>query len=168
MIRPATPADCAAIAGIWNPIIRDTLVTFTTAEKTVGSLTATLAEKAAAGQTFLLAVEGASVLGFATYGQFRAGPGYARTVEHTILLGPAARGRGIGRALMAAVERHAAAAGAHSMIGGVSGANPAGRAFHAALGYREVAILSEVGFKFGQWLDLVLMQKFLDPSDLPR
>lgn len=158
MIRPATPADCAAIAAIWNPVIRDTAITFTTLEKTGAGLAATLAEKAAAGLPFLVAAE-EEVLGFATYGAFRSGPGYARTMEHTVVLGPAARGRGIGRALMAALEDHARARGVHSLIAGVSAENPAGRAFHAALGYAEIAVLPEVGFKFGRWMDLVLMQK---------
>lgn len=168
MIRPATAADCAAIAAIWNPVIRDTLVTFTTAEKTAEGLAATLAEKAEAGHGFFVAEAGGGIAGFATYGQFRAGPGYARTMEHSVILAPEGRGRGLGRALMAAVEDHAAAGGAHSIFAGVSGANPEGRAFHAALGYREVAVLPEVGFKFGRWLDLVLMQKILTPSVLPR
>lgn len=160
MIRPAAPADCPGIAAIWNPIIRDTAVTFTTAEKTAEGLAATLAEKAAAGLPFLVAEDG-GLLGFATYGPFRAGPGYARTMEHTIILGPAARGRGVGRALMAAVEDHARARGVHSMFAGVSAENPAARAFHAAVGYAEIAVLPEVGWKFGRWMDLVLMQKRL-------
>ena len=168
MIRPATPGDCARIAAVWNQIIRDTLITFTTAERTEEGLRALLEEKSAQGfATFVAEADGA-VLGFATYGQFRAGPGYARTMEHTVLLAPEARGRGFGRGLMAAVENHAAAGGAHSIFAGVSGANPEGRAFHAALGYREVAVLPQVGFKFGQWLDLVLMQKFLAAAALPR
>ncbi|WP_343116784.1 N-acetyltransferase family protein [Ostreiculturibacter nitratireducens] len=161
MIRPATPDDCPAIAAIWNPVIRDTLITFTTAEKTPEGLAATLAEKEAAGYAFLVAEEEGRILGFATYGQFRAGPGYARTLEHTVVLAPDCRGRGVGRALMAAVEDHARAGGARSVFAGVSAANPEGRAFHAALGYRETAVLRDVGYKFDRWLDLVLMQKFL-------
>jgi len=168
MIRPARAADCAAIAAVWNPVIRDTPITFTTAEKTAEGLAATLAEKAAAGHGFFVAEAAGRIVGFATYGQFRAGPGYARTMEHTVLLAPEGRGLGLGRALMAVVEDHAAAGGAHSIFAGVSAANPQGRAFHAALGYREVAVLPEVGFKFGRWLDLVLMQKILTRSDLPR
>ncbi|MFC2966680.1 GNAT family N-acetyltransferase [Acidimangrovimonas pyrenivorans] len=160
-IRPATPADCPAIAAIWNPIIRDTLVTFNAVEKSPADLETLIAEKAAASHAFLVAEDDGGLLGFASYGQFRGGIGYARTMEHTVILGPDARGRGVGRALMTAIEDHARAGGAHSIFAGVSAANPAGRAFHAAIGYREAAILREVGYKFGQWLDLVLMQKML-------
>lgn len=161
MIRPATDRDAAAILAIWNPVIRDTLVTFNAAEKTEAELCTLIAERNAAGHCLLVAEEAGEILGFASYSQFRGGIGYRRTMEHTILLGPAARGRGIGRALMTAVEDHARAAGAHSIFAGVSGGNPEGRAFHAAMGYREVAILPEVGFKFGRLHDLVLMQKIL-------
>lgn len=149
-----------AIAALWNPIIRDTAITFTTDEKSAEGLAATLAEKAGADFPFLIA-EAGELLGFATYGSFRNGPGYRRTVEHTIILAPQARGRGIGRVLMAALEEHARARSIHSLIAGVSGENPSGRAFHAAIGFVEIAVLPEVGFKFGRWMDLVLMQKRL-------
>ncbi len=163
VVRPATAGDATAIAAIWNPVIRDTLVTFTTAQKTEDDLRAMLEGKASAGLGFFVAVDDrATVLGFATYGPFRAGPGYRHTMEHTIVLAPDARGRGTGRALMLAVERHARARGVHSLWAGVSAGNPDGRAFHAALGYAEIAVLPEVGYKFGRWLDLVLMQKILD------
>jgi phosphinothricin acetyltransferase len=101
------------------------------------------------------------VVGFATYFQFRGGVGYRHTLEHSIMLDARVRGLGLGRALMAAVEDHARAAGHHTLFAGVSGANPEGRAFHAAIGFRDVATLREVGFKNGQWLDLWLMQKML-------
>lgn len=161
MIRAAAPADAAALAALWNPVIRATLATFTAQEKTAADIAAMIQARSEADHGFFLAEQGGRLLGFATYGQFRAGVGYARTMEHTIVLAPEAQGQGVGRALMAVIEGHAAARGAHSMIAGVSGANPAGVAFHAALGYREVARLPEVGWKFGRLLDLVLMQKRL-------
>lgn len=160
-VRSATAGDAAAIAAIWNAVIRDTLITFNPVEKSedeVGGLIA--ARTGAAGGTFV-AEEAGVVLGFATYAQFRAGAGYARTMEHTILLSPTARGRGLGRALMAALEADARAKGVHSLFAGVSSANTEGRAFHAALGFREVAVLPEVGWKWDRWLDLHLMQKRL-------
>ncbi len=160
MIRAATEADAGAVAALWNHWIRDTLVTFNAAEKSGAEVAEMIAARQAAGQAFLVAAEG-GLLGFATYAQFRGGVGYARTMEHTVLLAPDARGRGLGRALMRAVEDHARGAGVHSLFGGVSGANPEGRAFHLAMGFAEVAVLREVGWKWGRWLDLHLMQKIL-------
>jgi L-amino acid N-acyltransferase YncA len=161
MIRAAVPADSARIAEIWNSVIRDTTITFTTAEKTAESIAALIADRIQAGNAFLVAVEAGKVLGFAGYGTFRTGSGYVHTREHTVILAEAARGRGLGRALMAALEDHARARGVHAMIGGVSGENAAGIAFHTAIGYRETGRLPETGRKFGRWLDLVFMQKNL-------
>lgn len=162
MIRPAAPGDAAGIRAIWNPLIRDTAVTFNAAEKTEAEVAALVAARnAAPGQGFVLAEEAGEVAGFVTWGPFRNGVGYARTAEHTILLAPAARGRGLGRALMAAAEAAARADGIHSLFAGISAENPAGVAFHAAAGFTEVARLREVGWKFGRWMDLILMQKFL-------
>ncbi|SIO31468.1 phosphinothricin acetyltransferase [Rhodovulum sp. ES.010] len=167
-VRPAVAADAPAIAAIWNPVIRDSLVTFNPVEKTPDEVAALIETRQAAGHGFLVGLQGADVAGFAAYGQFRAGAGYAHTMEHTILLAPGARGRGLGRALMQAVEAHAAAGGAHSMIADVSAANPGGIAFHARLGYLRIARLPQVGRKAGHWLDLVLMQKRLDAApDFP-
>lgn len=161
MIRPATREDAEAIAEIWNAVIRDTAITFTTELKTPRGLRADIYLKREAGQGFFVFEEAGAILGFATYFPFRKGPGYAHSMEHTVLLGPQARGRGAGRGLMAVLEGHARARGVHSMWAGVSGENPDGVAFHTALGYREIARLPEVGRKFGRWMDLVLMQKIL-------
>ena len=161
ILRPAEARDAPAVAAIWNPVIRETAATFTTLEKTPDGLAADFAVRAAEGKLFLLAEEAGELLGFATYFQFRNGPGYARTMEHSIILAPAARGRGVGRALMAALEDHAKAAGVHSLWAGVSAENSAGIAFHRSVGFAEVARLPEVGHKFGRWMDLVLMQKIL-------
>ncbi len=163
IIRPARASDAGAVAAIWNPVIRETAATFTTLEKTPEGLAADFAARAAEGKAFLLVLRGDALLGFATYGQFRNGPGYGRTMEHSIILAPEGRNQGVGRALMAALEAHAAAGGAHSLWAGVSGENAAGLGFHRAIGFAEVARLSQVGFKFGRWMDLVLMQKFLTP-----
>jgi phosphinothricin acetyltransferase len=159
-IRPANPADSAAIAAIWNPIIRDTLVTFNAAERPAAEIAALIASARDNGRAFLVAEE-SGLLGFVTYSQFRNGVGYRHSMEHTIILAPEARGRGVGRALMTAAEAHAASGGAHVMVAGISAENPAARAFHAAIGYREVAVVPEVGHKFDRWLDLVLMIKRL-------
>lgn len=160
MIRRARPGDAAAVAAIWNRIIRDTSATFTTAEKDAQALARTIT----AGAPFHVAEEAGAVIGFVTASQFRAGPGYAHTFEHSVHVAPAAQGCGHGRALMQTVEADLAARGVHSLFAGVAGENVDGAAFHAALGYREVARLPEAGWKFGRWHDLVLMQKMLAPG----
>ena len=161
MIRLAGAWDATAIAGIWNRVIRDSTITFNAVEKDPNDLVRFMVRRADNGHATFVAEEEGEVLGFATYGQFRAGVGYARSMEHTIMLAEGARRRGIGAALLEAVEAHARAGGAHSMIAGVSGTNEAGVAFHAARGYGEIARVPEVGWKHATWLDLVLMQKIL-------
>jgi len=161
MIRPATPDDAQAIAEIWNPVIRDTEITFNAQQKSPDDIKTLIATRAEDGHAFLVAEENHQIQGFATYFQFRGGVGYARTMEHTVILAPHAHGQGLGRKLMQAVEDHARARGAHSIFAGVSSGNPAGVGFHQALGYTHVATLPEVGHKFGKTFDLHLLQKRL-------
>ncbi len=160
-IRDATAADVDAIAAIWNPVIRDTAATFNSQQKTPADIAQTIAARQAEGHAFLVATHGDRLLGFATYSQFRGGIGYARSMEHTIILSPRATGQGTGSRLMARLEHHARSAGAHCLFAGVSAENPAGLAFHARAGFAEVARLQQAGYKFGRYIDLVLMQKFL-------
>lgn len=162
MIRPARATDAPAIAAILNHWIENTAVTFNPVPKTDSDILDMITAKAAAGHAFLVAEDASGqLLGQASYGQFRAGQGYATCMEHSISLAPAAHGAGIGRALMTAIEDHARANGAHQMIAGISGENPQGRAFHERLGYRHIATVPQAGHKFGRFIDLLLMQKFL-------
>ncbi len=161
MIRPAEPADAKALAALLNHWITATAVTFNPVPKSEDDILGMIAAKAAAGHAFLVADQDGQLLGQASYSQFRGGEGYRTCMEHSISLAPLAKGRGIGRALLQAIEDHARAQGAHQMIAGVSGENPEGRAFHERMGYRHIATIPEAGFKFGRFMDLVLMQKFL-------
>lgn len=159
MIRAVTPTDVDAILAIWNPIIRDTVSTFNSEEKTRSGLLTYFRGKEKADEPFFVAEDGGEILGFATYGPFRGGVGYRHTFEHTIMVDPDGGGRGVGRALLKAVEVHAEKRGAHSLMAGVSGENDAGISFHKVMGYQEIARLPEVGRKFNRWFDLVLLQK---------
>lgn len=161
IIRLARCEDAEAIAAIWNPYIRDTATTFTTTEKAPAGIAGDIQLRLSEGKAFLVAESEAKVLGFATYFQFRSGPGYAHTMEHTVILSPEARGKGVGRALMKALEDHARKARVHSLVAGVSGENPNAIAFHERLGYERVALMPEAGRKFGRWMDLILLQKLL-------
>ncbi|MBT8417994.1 MAG: GNAT family N-acetyltransferase [Silicimonas sp.] len=161
IVRPATAADASAIADIQNPIIRDTAITFNSRERSP----AEVAEAIQNQPCFLVAEEAGDVIGFAHYFQFRGGLGYARTMEHTIVLSPHARGLGVGRALMNGIETDARTSGVGSLWAGVSGENPDGVTFHKRVGFEEVARLPKVGFKFGRWMDLILLRKWLQRDD---
>ncbi|MEZ5887675.1 MAG: N-acetyltransferase family protein [Paracoccaceae bacterium] len=161
IIRPAEDRDLPAIVALWNPVIRDTTIIFHTEERDEAKAAEIIATRRAGGHEFFVALEEGRLLGFATYAQFRAGNGYAHALEHSIILDPAAWGRGAGRALMRSLEDHARAAGGHTLFAGVAGENAAGIAFHEKVGFKTVAVIPEAGRKFGRWLDLVLMMKFL-------
>lgn len=157
MIRPATNVDVPAIQRLWNIAIRETLITFNSAEKSPTEV----AEAIEQFDTFLVAEIAGRVIGFAALFPFRSGAGYALTKEHSIMLDADARGNGIGRALMAALEDAARAQGVHSLIAGISASNLDGEPFHAAVGFSAVGRVKQAGRKFDQWHDLVLMQKLL-------
>lgn len=139
-------------------MIRDTLATFTTLEKTPVDILAMLEARPGA---FFVAEERGALSGFVTFGPFRSGPGYAATCEHSVIVDPKAQGRGVGHDLMAQAEAAARALGQHVMVAAISGANPGAVRFHHARGFRETGRMPQVGRKAGQWLDLVLMQKTL-------
>jgi len=151
VIRAATPADDAAIAAIWNDVIAQPHITFTTTPKTARHIAALRA----AGP--VLVTENAT--GFACAGPFRGGPGYADVAELSVHLAPEARGLGLGRALVTALEAALPQVGV--MVAAISGSNPDAVQFHAAMGYLHVGTMPRVGAKGGQRHDLILMQKIL-------
>ncbi len=155
MIRPATALDAPAIAPIWNQVIRETTITFNPTEKTLSEVETLIA------QNCLVWEEAGTVQGFGRIFPFRGGEGYRFTVEHTIMIHPGSHGRGGGRALLDALCQMAKAQGMHTMIAACSAEKPEAVKFHAACGFVTVATMPEVGFKFGRWIDLVLMQKSL-------
>ncbi|UWR08183.1 MULTISPECIES: GNAT family N-acetyltransferase [Ruegeria] len=161
IIRPALPRDAAEIAEITNSIIRETLITFTTTERSPEEIARDIDER---GLAFQVAELDGRVVGYATYGGFRSGPGYAHSREHTILLASEGRGRGAGRALIRTLEEVARSQGVHVLVAGISAENPGAISFHAAVGFETVGRMPEVGHKWGRWLDLVLMQKILAPE----
>lgn len=161
MIRDARPADAAAIGAIWNPIVRDTAVTFWPTERTDAEICAYIATKQDAGHGCFVLERDGQIVGFAAYSQFRHGGGYAHTMEHTIYTLPDLRGSGLGGRLLTHLEAHAHGRGARLMIGGVTGSNSGSIAFHARHGYAEWGRIPAAGFKFGQWHDLILMGKDL-------
>ena len=160
IIRRAKDTDAEALAAIHGHYVRNTLITFTTVEKSLRYWQ----NRILSDPPVFVADRAGCILGFGLYDSFRNGPGYAYTAEHSIYLAPDAQGHGAGRTLLSTVETEAGANGIHVLVAGISSANPVGLKFHAAMGYSETGRLSEVGFKNGQWLDTIFMQKFLSPG----
>lgn len=161
MIRDAGPDDAPAIAAIWNPIIRDTVVTFWPTPRGDAEIAALIADRQASGHPFVVAEDATGIAGFGTYSQFRTGGGYARSMEHTIYLAPRSQGQGSGRWLLGFLEGHARGKGHRLMIGGITASNDGSLRFHAREGYAEWGRIPCAGWKFGRFHDLVLMGKDL-------
>ena len=85
-IRPVIPYDANAIAELWNPIIRDSAFTFTSVQKTVSGIMREIKDCNQEGRGYFLAEDSLGLMGFCTHFQFRNGPGYSRTMEHSIIL----------------------------------------------------------------------------------
>lgn len=160
LIRDATEADLPAILAIYNHVIATSNAVYTETPSTLEDRQAWLAARRAGNFPVLVADDG-GVLGFASFGDFRPWPGFALTVEHSVHVHDAARGRGVGTALMQRLIPEAQARGKHVMIGGIDAANAASIALHRKLGFTEAGVLREVGRKFGAWLDLLFMQRML-------
>lgn len=109
----------------------------------------------------LAARDGSGLLGYASYGPFRAPSGYRLSAEHSIYVREDQRGIGIGKALLTALVERARAQGLHSLVGGIDADNQLSIALHKAFGFEETGRLPEIGRKFDRWLTLVFLQKQL-------
>ena len=166
ILRRASPGDCAAIASLLNAFLDTTAIEWREEHWTALGIAEWLDEH----ETVLIAEDGDEIIGVAAFGWFRdvvKWPGYRFAVENTIHVREDHWGSGVGRELMSALINEAKHTGKHVMIAAVDGANHASIRFHERLGFTEVAHMSEIGEKFGQWQDLVLMQLRLDDRSTP-
>ena len=107
------------------------------------------------------------LLAFGSYGTFRAWPAFKYTVEHSIYVYKDHRGKGLGNIVMKALIAAARQNDVHAMMGGIDASNSGSIALHERLGFKHVATLPEVGYKFGRWLDLSFYQLLLDTPLVP-
>ena len=105
--------------------------------------------------------------GFASYGAFRPHPAYKYTVEHSVYVDRRFRGQGFGRRLLEEIIATAEREQYHTMIGVIDSANEVSINLHKALGFAPCGALRQVGFKFGQWLDVVFYQLILSTPQSP-
>jgi phosphinothricin acetyltransferase len=163
-IRDAGVDDLPGLLAIYNEVIATSTAIYTEQPATLDDRVTWWTARIAQGYPVLVATDGTGVIGFASFGDFRAWPGYRFTVEHSVHVRADRRGGGVGTALMRVLLAKATALGKHVMIAGVDADNQASLQFHERLGFRRVAHFSQVGFKFERWLDLVFLQRFLEGS----
>ena len=111
--------------------------------------------------------ESGTLVGFGSYGAFRAWPAYKYTVEHSIYIDSRFRGQGHGRVLLEALIAAAIEQDYHVMVGGIDASNAASIKLHESLGFTHSGTVKQAGFKFGRWLDLAFYQKILTTPAAP-
>jgi phosphinothricin acetyltransferase len=168
-IRAATVSDLPQILAIYNDVIATSTAIYTSEPSTLDDRRAWFDGRIAEGFPVLVATTGDEIAGFASFSAFRgAWPGYRHSVEHSIHVRADLRGQGVGSTLVRALFPLAAAMDIHVMIGGIDADNAASLRMHERLGFARVAHFREVGRKFGRWLDLVFVQRFIDAPGARR
>jgi phosphinothricin acetyltransferase len=159
-IRPAEPRDIAAITRIYDHAVRHGTASFELEPPDDAEMAQRYQRLLAGGYPYLVAELGGEIAGYAYAGPYRARPAYHWSVEDSIYIAPQAHRRGIGRALMDRLIAESEAGGFRQMIAVIGdSANAASIELHRAAGFRMVGTFDNVGFKFGRWLDSVLMQR---------
>ncbi len=161
-IRDAELADIAGITPIYNDAVAHTTAIWNETLVDDRNRQDWLAARRQSGYPVLVAVAGGKVLGYASFGDWRAFDGYRHTVEHSVYVHKDHRGEGLGLALMEALIERARVLGKHVMVAGIDASNSGSISLHKKLGFEQVGYLPQVGTKFGKWLDLAFLQLTLD------
>ena len=165
-LRAAAESDVAAITAIYAHHVRTGTASFELEAPDAAEMMRRWRDVVSRGLPYVVAVADAEVIGYAYAAPYRPRPAYRFTVEDSVYVRTDAHGRGVGRALLAELIDESARIGARQMVAVIGDvANEASIRLHAALGFRQVGVLSSVGNKFARWLDVVLMQRALGRGD---
>ncbi len=168
-IRAATTEDLPSILNIFNDVIAHSTAVYALEPTTLQERSAWFEGRVRASYPVICAADSTGLIGFASFGDFRGTwPGYRYTVEHSVHVRADRRGQGVGSELVRRLFPLALSMDKHVMIGGIDAANEGSKCMHARLGFEPVAHFREVGHKFGRWLDLVFVQRFLDGPGAAR
>jgi L-amino acid N-acyltransferase YncA len=165
LIRAALPPDLAVITGIYDHAVRHGTASFELQPPDQSEMTGRYETLLAGGYPYLVAEIEGEIAGYAYAGPYRARPAYRWTVEDSIYVAPQSHRRGVGRALIERLVVEAQVGGFRQMIAVIGdSANAGSIELHRRAGFRMVGTFDNVGFKFGRWLDSVLMQRPLGPG----
>lgn len=158
-IRDAEPKDLPAITEIYRESVLNGTATYELDPPEQAEMQARFETITGRGYPYVVAAgEDGTILGYAYASAFRTRPAYNWLVEDSIYLAPAARGQGIGRALVDELVTRCTALGFRQMVAVIGGSSPASIGVHRAAGFEMCGTLNATGFKLGQWLDTVFMQ----------
>jgi L-amino acid N-acyltransferase len=159
-LRLATLDDAEALRQIYNHEVTTSTATFDLVPRSLDEQRAWQAERSGA-RAVVVALDQGVVCGFGSLSPWRDRPAYATTVEDSVYVHQDHQGRGVGRALLTELVATATAHGFHACMARIVGGHHASIALHAGCGFDVVGTEREVGRKFGQWLDVVLMERLL-------
>ncbi|MEP9354416.1 N-acetyltransferase family protein [Xanthobacter sp. KR7-65] len=164
-IRPALSSDIPAISAIYDEAVRTGTASFELQPPGAAEMARRHAALVESGYPYLVLEEEGVLLGYAYASAFRPRIAYRYTVENSIYVDEAARGRGVGRALLVALIEACEARGFRQMVAVIGdSANAGSIALHRSCGFDSIGILPATGLKFGRWIDTVLMQRALGPG----
>jgi phosphinothricin acetyltransferase len=162
IIRPSRDGDIGAIAAIYGHHVLKGLASFEEVPPAVEEMARRRSDILARALPYLVAERGGKVVGYCYAGPFRPRVGYRYTLEDSIYIDAAEIGRGVGRALLQPVLERCEELGYRQMVAVIGGRETiASIRLHEALGFTHIGVLPAVGFKFGRWIDIVLMQRAL-------
>jgi L-amino acid N-acyltransferase YncA len=165
IIRPSRDDDVAAIAAIYGYHVLHGVASFEEVPPPVEEIARRRGEIVAQGLPYLVAERDGSVVGYCYASQFRPRVGYRYTLEDSVYVAADEVGRGIGRRLLEGVLARCIERGHRQMVAVIGGRETiASIRLHERLGFAHAGILPSVGFKFGRWIDIVLMQRALGPG----
>jgi phosphinothricin acetyltransferase len=165
LLRPATPADIPAITRIYAEAVRDGTASFEIDPPDQAEMALRMKSLLDGGFPYVAADIGGALVGYAYAGPYRPRRAYRFSVEDSVYIDPAAQRRGLGRALLAQLIEQSEQRGFRQMIAVIGDSwHQASIELHRAAGFRMIGNIENVGFKFGRWLDSVLMQRALGPG----
>lgn len=166
LIRPSTEHDLDAITRIYGHHVLHGTGTFETTPPTLEEMAARRADVLSKGLPWLVVEADGVVLGYAYGNWFKPRPAYRFSVEDSIYLAPEAAGKGLGRALLAELLAALERGGVRKVMAVIGdSANAGSIGVHSALGFERVGVVQSCGWKFGRWLDIVMMQRSLGEGD---
>lgn len=167
-VRLARREDVPSIHEIYNDAIINTTAVYNYEPITLEHQLRWFETKQQQNFPVFVAEDTTGVVGFSSYGSFRAWPAYLHTVENSVYVHPQRRGQGIGKLLIPPLIEAAIAQRMHAIVAGIDATNIASIRLHTYFGFAQVAHFKEVGFKFNRWLDLVFMELLFSFPDLPN